>query len=339
MFPSVRHCIRHILATSPTCLACMAASVVLTWTVAALAQTTQVYSFEPDLEGFAAVGGGLTVSHETSGLGATDGSNSIKLDFTSFSSFAGARTSNIHPAFTDPLGVDFLRFDFTNTNRFAPPPTDPPTPGVPTFANASLTFFGDLPGNPVSPAQIQFFFSEESIGTLEPGTHDIEIDLRNDGGSLSMGGGLNVDTGDIKGYDAYIADGFVPLEFQIYVNKSLSATDPAFAWTVYIDNIRVGRDTAGTPGDYNGNGSVDAADYVMWRNGGPLLNEVADPGTVSDADYTEWRSRFGNNMPGSGSGIGLGSSFAAVPEPASVCLLFVAAACCCGRRSSRGVVR
>jgi hypothetical protein len=62
------------------------------------------------------------------------------------------------------------------------------------------------------------------------------------------------------------------------------------------------------PGDYNGNGKVDAADYVVWRNGGPLLNEVDTPGTINAQDYTEWRSRFGN--PGSGGGLG-----AAVPEP------------------------
>ena len=57
-------------------------------------------------------------------------------------------------------------------------------------------------------------------------------------------------------------------------------------------------------GDYNGNGKVDAADYVLWRNGGPLANEVDTPGTVNAADYTEWRARFGN-PPGSGSGAGL----------------------------------
>ena len=278
-----------------------------------------MYSFEPDLEGFAAVGGGLTVSQETNGLGATDGMNSMKLEFTDFSSFAGARTSNIHPAFNDPLGVDFVRFDLTNTNRFAPPPTDPPTPGVPTFASASITLFGNLPGNPVSPAQIQFFFAEEAVGSLEPGTHQVDIDLRNVGGPQGTGKGLNVDTGDVKGYDAYVAAGFVPLEFQIYINKSLAFGNPAFAWTVYIDNIRAGRDVAGVPGDYNGNGTVDAADYVLWRNGGPLLNEVADEGTVSNADYTEWKARFGN-PPGSGGSIG------AVPEPASAALLLVAAA-------------
>jgi hypothetical protein len=49
-------------------------------------------------------------------------------------------------------------------------------------------------------------------------------------------------------------------------------------------------------GDYNGNGTVDAADYVLWRNGGPLQNEVVDvtPGEVTPEDYDAWRARFGN---------------------------------------------
>jgi hypothetical protein len=329
--------IAHFRCTSRCCRALIVsigcAGMILSCPCAASGQITKMYSFEPDLEGFAAVGGGLTVSQETSGLGATDGVNSMKLEFTDFSSFAGARTSTIHSAFNDPLGVDFVRFDLTNTNRFAPPATTPPTPGVPTFASASITFFGTLPGNPVSPAQIQFFFAEEAVGRLEPGTHQINIDLRNAGGPQGTGKGLNVDTGDVKGYDAYVAAGFVPLEFQIYINKSLAFGDPAFAWTIYIDNIRAGRDV-GVPGDYNGNVSVDAADYVLWRNGGPLFNEVADEGTVSNADYTEWRARFGN-VSGSGSGLAM----ATVPEPNSSWMILTAVLLGWWRRSSSNWTR
>lgn len=76
----------------------------------------------------------------------------------------------------------------------------------------------------------------------------------------------------------------------------------------------------GVPGDYNGNGTVDAADYVLWRNGGPLQNEVDTPGTVNAADYTAWAARFGNT---SGAGAGLGS--ANVPEPAVACLALLSA--------------
>ena len=68
------------------------------------------------------------------------------------------------------------------------------------------------------------------------------------------------------------------------------------------------------PGDYNGNGVVDGADYVLWCKGGPLQNEVDTPGTVNAADYTAWRARFGNTS-GSGS-----LDVGAVPEPAS-CML------------------
>jgi hypothetical protein len=74
---------------------------------------------------------------------------------------------------------------------------------------------------------------------------------------------------------------------------------------------------AGVQGDYNNNGVVDAADYVLWRNGGPLQNEVDTPGTVNAADYTEWRARFGKTTNGSGAG----AQFAAVPEPATLALL------------------
>jgi hypothetical protein len=72
----------------------------------------------------------------------------------------------------------------------------------------------------------------------------------------------------------------------------------------------------GEPGDYNDNGLVDAADYVLWRKGGPLENEVDNEGVVNEQDYTEWRTRFGN-PPGPGSSLGA----VAVPEPPTMMLL------------------
>ena len=61
--------------------------------------------------------------------------------------------------------------------------------------------------------------------------------------------------------------------------------------------------SVGLPGDYNNNGFVDAADYVLWRKGGPLANEVDNAGVVNAQDYTEWQARFGNSNPGSGSSL------------------------------------
>ena len=91
----------------------------------------------------------------------------------------------------------------------------------------------------------------------------------------------------------------------------------------------------GVPGDYNGNGRVDAADYVLWRKGGALLNEVDTPGTVNAADYTAWRARFGNPS-GSGAGASVtGFAIAAVPEPTTLALvlLMFAAVGWCFRRA------
>lgn len=66
-------------------------------------------------------------------------------------------------------------------------------------------------------------------------------------------------------------------------------------------------------GDFNGNGIVDAADYVVWRKGF---------GTIyTQADYDTWRAQFGRT-PGTGAGAGLGG--AAVPEPGLVGLFLAA---------------
>ena len=71
----------------------------------------------------------------------------------------------------------------------------------------------------------------------------------------------------------------------------------------------------GVPGDYNNNGTVDAADYVLWRKGAALQNEVTTIGENTPDDYTEWRARFGNT-----SGAGSGALSAAVPEPGTAVL-------------------
>jgi PEP-CTERM motif len=61
----------------------------------------------------------------------------------------------------------------------------------------------------------------------------------------------------------------------------------------------------GLDGDFNNDGKVDAADYVVWRK-----TDGTQPG------YDEWRANFGRT---SGSGSALGP--AAVPEPSALVLL------------------
>jgi hypothetical protein len=83
-------------------------------------------------------------------------------------------------------------------------------------------------------------------------------------------------------------------------------------------------------GDYNNDGAVDAADYVLWRknnNSGVTLPNDSTPGTDT-TDYAVWRTHFGQT---SGSGSSANTN-AAVPEPAVVGMLLFAAAGSCLRK-------
>jgi hypothetical protein len=78
----------------------------------------------------------------------------------------------------------------------------------------------------------------------------------------------------------------------------------------------------GILGDYNANGVVDAADYALWRNGGPLLND-ATPGSVGPEDYDVWRANFGKTSPGSGASLAADEVVAEVassPSPSAVAI-------------------
>ena len=72
-------------------------------------------------------------------------------------------------------------------------------------------------------------------------------------------------------------------------------------------------------GDYNGDGTVDAADYTVWRDNLGLSDAALNgngtgdaSGLVVQADYTLWVSNFGQSAA---------STATSVPEPASLALL------------------
>jgi hypothetical protein len=76
------------------------------------------------------------------------------------------------------------------------------------------------------------------------------------------------------------------------------------------------------PGDYNDDGTIDAADYVVWRK---TLGQTVALGTGADgdgngviqqADFDVWRARFGETA-------GSGSSVSAAPEPGAAMLLWL----------------
>jgi hypothetical protein len=61
----------------------------------------------------------------------------------------------------------------------------------------------------------------------------------------------------------------------------------------------------GLTGDYNGDGRVDAADYVVWRKT-----------DGSQSGYDDWRTNYGRTTGGGGP-LGSGSGLASVPEPST----------------------
>jgi len=86
-------------------------------------------------------------------------------------------------------------------------------------------------------------------------------------------------------------------------------------------------------GDYNKNGTVDAADYVLWAIGDPAADGVDDE-IVDEYDYYYWQERFGNtNQNGAASG---SPSMGAVPEPTTLLLLALAGAACIATFRRRG---
>ena len=94
-----------------------------------------------------------------------------------------------------------------------------------------------------------------------------------------------------------------------YKNQATDGGDPGVDFDALL--AKTARALSGIPktlGDYNGDGTVDAADYTVWRDHMgqtfSLTNEnpaAATPGIVDAEDYAFWKSHFGNSL-GSGSG-------------------------------------
>jgi hypothetical protein len=87
-----------------------------------------------------------------------------------------------------------------------------------------------------------------------------------------------------------------------------------------VDYVRVWQRQTGLSGDYNSDGRVDAADYVIWRKttgseGIGLPADGSGNGTVNEADYLIWRRNFALTAAGAS---------AAVPEPCASSLMAVA---------------
>jgi hypothetical protein len=86
--------------------------------------------------------------------------------------------------------------------------------------------------------------------------------------------------------------------------------------------------SAGLPGDYNLDGTVNAADYVVWRDRVGMTSlpnrDPAASGIIGTDDFHFWKAQFGQTFPPAATA---GLPAATVPEPAMCLLLTTIAAC------------
>jgi hypothetical protein len=97
-----------------------------------------------------------------------------------------------------------------------------------------------------------------------------------------------------------------------------------------FDNIMLSLIDVVAPGnnaDFNGNGTIDAADYVIWRKNTGLMGtgtratgDANGDTNVNQADYDLWKAGFGSPVAPGAAGLG---AAAAVPEPSTVMLLVI----------------
>ncbi len=229
--------------------------------------------------------------------------------------------------------VTYARFDFRL------PSADNTTLSTDADIVAEGLFFVTLRGSSASTSQ------RGRVGFVPPVTSGYRMAVNADNGNLVSGSAFPLDLAfdtthrAVFSFDASTANSKLwidPLDetstsvehtgagtsIGTVINRIILRQHNSFNGKQFVDNVVVGttfaevlnRPSAGLLGDYNGNGVVDAADYVLWRKGGPLLNEADTPGVINDADYAEWRARFGNPS-------GLGSGSMAVPEPAAAVLV------------------
>lgn len=134
-----------------------------------------------------------------------------------------------------------------------------------------------------------------------------EYFVRGTGSAVPVGGALSIG-------DAYDTSVFSGANGDLVFSYAIAGSSKLMTGAVqYVSTV--------INGDYNGNGKVDAADYVLWRK-----NPASFGG--SPGGYNTWRANFGNPS-------GAGVSLALVPEPGT-CLLALLGAfvgtCICRRR-------
>jgi T5SS/PEP-CTERM-associated repeat protein len=170
------------------------------------------------------------------------------------------------------------------------------------------------PGSLLGTLEVNGSYTQDAIGTMEieidsfaPG----QFDALNVSGSANLAGALHVSLVDTI---PAVGQVFTVFTSANLINNGITlrgAYARLFELDVTNSSVAIRVVNAGSPGDFNLDGMVDAADYVVWRdNSGTQL------------EYDAWRANFGFALA-SGAAV-----VTTVPEPAIWVSLCTAAICC-----------
>lgn len=146
----------------------------------------------------------------------------------------------------------------------------------------------------------QVAFISGLSGTGVTAANDLGLWAQNGSGVLQLivreGNTIEVAPGDSRTVETFNF-GNMNERGQIVFNAKF--TDGSFG--LFLSNL-----VAQLPGDFNGDGTVDTADYTTWRDG---LGDRYDA-----EDYADWKANFGTSL-GSGN---VSGALQPVPEPAAI---------------------
>jgi T5SS/PEP-CTERM-associated repeat protein len=266
----------------------------------------------------------LVTLGDASNAGSLSAANGLTLDFGgNITGFGAASTPNL---LAKPLINNGHITGTSAAQRITLPGY---VKGVGTFDNVNFT-------GTFSPGLSPTILSVGNVALSATSTIVLEI-----GGATAGGGYDQIQSSGALAFDGTLQvsliGGFTPVagqSFNLFDWASLSGTFdvlqlPALAglaWDtseLYTDGV-LSVVAPGVDGDYNDDGAVNAADYVLWRklNGtSAVMPNDPNPLPIDGDQYLTWRGNFGQASSGSGS-----VTNGPVPEPAILVLIAMAVA-------------